>query len=778
MTEPALKGSWLRSFGPIILGPWTWLVFCIIGVSVSLFAAHWVRKTEYDAAAREFARSALARHQFLANSFGSYESVLYTLQILLRNSREITPLEFERAAADIQKNSPSILALQWVPLVENQDLPAFARRMRELHRPDFTLRELTPSGTLSPLTFPGTRDQHAIIAYSHPAAGNELTFGYDIFTAPTAPDLHRALQTRLPALTRPITLVQGEQGVILTAYADRPILPSGPPLSGPGFVQVVMRLSPMLNELWNISPQNHIDFALYDITGPVPVPLYVELADTAPQPVPLPSYEAFTKPDTVVKDLRVGGRSLRACYRPGSRWLAQQQTGVAPLFFVGGLLLTLSSVALVTQLRRRTLAVERQVALRTAELGDSRALLNSVVENSPNAIWVKDSDLRFFLVNGEFCQIYKLDRARILGRSDHDFYDAATVAEMERLDREILSTGKILRFENSYNTHGEIRTYLVGKFPLRHTDGSIYAVGGIATDITALRQTQTEKNAIERRLLEAQKLESLGILAGGIAHDFNNLLTGILGHASLLSATLPHTSGAHASIAQIEAASRRAADLCRHMLAYSGRGSYVTETISPGAFIQRIFPLLQAAIPANIRLLLDLAPDLPFITADLAQLRQALTNFVVNASEAIAPHPGDITLRTRRIHADESLFATCVHAPALPPGDYIVLEISDTGCGMNDTLLPRIFDPFFTTKFAGRGLGLAAALGIIRGHKGALRVTTQTGQGSTFHLYLPAVADTLPAPPNPTPPPPPPSPADTSSSWTTKTPFAKSPPRS
>ena len=251
---------------------------------------------------------------------------------------------------------------------------------------------------------------------------------------------------------------------------------------------------------------------------------------------------------------------------------------------------------------------------------------------------------------------------------------------------------------------------------------------------------------MQNRLHEAQKFESLGVLAGGIAHDFNNLLTGILGHASLLAATLPSTSRAQSSIAQIESSSLRAADLCRHMLAYSGQGRYFLKTFELGTLVENTLPSIDPNLTKAARLQTDFVRDLPFITADLAQISQAITNLVVNAYESIGENGGEITLLTRRVYADGSLFATCVQAPELPSGDYVMLEVTDTGSGMDAETVTRIFDPFFSTKFTGRGLGLAAVFGIIRGHQGAIRVTTRLDHGTTMRLYFPAAVEKTPAP--------------------------------
>jgi CheY-like chemotaxis protein/two-component sensor histidine kinase len=177
------------------------------------------------------------------------------------------------------------------------------------------------------------------------------------------------------------------------------------------------------------------------------------------------------------------------------------------------------------------------------------------------------------------------------------------------------------------------------------------------------------------------------------------------------------------------------------MLAYSGRGRLEVRPIELGELVRDTTPLLELSLARRARLHFDLAPGLPLVVADITQIRQIIMNLVLNASEALVDGDGDITLRTRALRADNTLFATCVFAPELPPGDYVMLEISDTGCGMPRETLARIFDPFFTTKFTGRGLGLAAVLGIVRGHQGALRVESAPNRGTTFRIYFPVSAD-------------------------------------
>jgi signal transduction histidine kinase/ActR/RegA family two-component response regulator len=245
------------------------------------------------------------------------------------------------------------------------------------------------------------------------------------------------------------------------------------------------------------------------------------------------------------------------------------------------------------------------------------------------------------------------------------------------------------------------------------------------------------RRAIEAKILDVQKLESLGVLAGGIAHDFNNLLVAILGNASLALLDLPEDSPARQSIADIEIASQRAGELARQMLAYSGRSRFQIEPIELAELVRELMTLLQVSIGKSVVIKLDL-PDEPIVVdGDAAQIRQVVMNLVINAADAIGDRSGLVTIRVGHLRADAAYLADVHPEAGLEPGHYAALEVSDTGEGMDAATQARIFDPFFTTKFAGRGLGLAAVLGIVRGHHGALRVYSEPGRGSTFRVVLP-----------------------------------------
>ncbi len=259
-------------------------------------------------------------------------------------------------------------------------------------------------------------------------------------------------------------------------------------------------------------------------------------------------------------------------------------------------------------------------------------------------------------------------------------------------------------------------------------------------DATEEKRLEEENRRIEAQMLHVQKLESLGVLAGGIAHDFNNILMAILGNADLALMRLAPAAPARENILKIEQAARQAADLVRQMLAYSGKGCFVVEALAINEVISEMTHMLDVSISKKAVLRYDLAPNLPTVEADATQLRQVVMNLVINASEAIGERSGIIAISTGVMECDHAYLSDMWIDDGLPEGFYVSLEIADTGCGMDRETVSKIFEPFFTTKFTGRGLGMAAVLGIIRGHKGAIKVYSEENRGTNFKILLPACA--------------------------------------
>lgn len=289
---------------------------------------------------------------------------------------------------------------------------------------------------------------------------------------------------------------------------------------------------------------------------------------------------------------------------------------------------------------------------------------------------------------------------------------------------------------------------LVSAVPLRDRAGNVRGCVATFQDITQRKRNEQERLEFERKLQATQKLESLGVLSGGIAHDFNNLLTGVIGHANLARfSLLPGQDAIAHALDQIEHSGQRAADLCRQLLAYAGKGRFHVQPLNLSHLVEEMSHLLVLSIARKARLDLQLVPDLPAFMGDATQVRQVVMNLVINAAEAIPAEraPGTILLKTARVRTEDRAGGEDEPPEPPPPGGYVEFEITDNGTGMTPEVQARLFEPFFTTKFTGRGLGLAAVQGIMRSHQGSIDLRSEPGHGTTFRLRFPVAPDAVPA---------------------------------
>ncbi len=338
-------------------------------------------------------------------------------------------------------------------------------------------------------------------------------------------------------------------------------------------------------------------------------------------------------------------------------------------------------------------------------------------------------DYRFIDVNPAFEKMTGLVRAELIGRTVKEVLPGTEDFWIDRYGRVAL-TGEAVSFDAPaapLDRHYSVHAYCPrrGRFAV------------VFSDITDRVRAAEDRLRVERRIMQAQKLESLGVLAGGIAHDFNNILMAILGLADLSMGDAPSGSHLRENLSSITDAARRASELCRQMLAYAGKGQHLPGPQRLNRLIEEMRQLLQMSISKNVVLNLRLAGQLPEAHGDASQIRQVLMNLVINASEAIGDQSGVVTISTGAMDCSEAyLRETCVYAD-VPPGPYVYIEVSDTGCGMSRETQQRIFEPFFSTKFAGRGLGMSTVLGIVQSHRGALKLYSETDNGSTFKILLP-----------------------------------------
>ena len=386
---------------------------------------------------------------------------------------------------------------------------------------------------------------------------------------------------------------------------------------------------------------------------------------------------------------------------------------------------------------------DREVAL--TALRKSEARFRALGEAAPIGVFLADAAGHCTYANPRLQQIWELREAALLTTG---FASRVRLEDHELSDRWLGLHGMSADFRGEFRLvmgDGLERWVLAHSAAIVDETGNVVGRVGTVDDITDARLAAEAQRALEQKMLRAQKLESLEVLAGGIAHDFNNLLVGVLGNASLALLDLPAGSPAFAPVLDIERAAQRASDLTRQMLAYSGRGQFVVEPADLSALVSEMGSLLRTVLSKRAVLSFELDPGLPLIEADATQIRQVVMNLITNASDAVGEKGGQIIVRTGSQSVVAGGTDADVVGATLAAGDYVFVEVEDTGIGMAEPTQARVFEPFFTTKFTGRGLGLAATLGIVRGHHGGIRIRSSIGCGATFRILLPATDAALPA---------------------------------
>jgi len=370
----------------------------------------------------------------------------------------------------------------------------------------------------------------------------------------------------------------------------------------------------------------------------------------------------------------------------------------------------------------------------------SQQRLQAIIDNSTAVIFLMDNEGRFVLANRQFEIDFNVSREAVTGKTYRDVFPAAIADELSVNDAKVFESRTPSHYEEKLPHADGPHTYLSVKFPLVEGGKRIYGLCVIATDISERIRAEASRLAMERKILETQKLESLGVLASGVAHDFNNMLAVVSGNVSLISSQVPPDSALREFLRSIETTTQRAAELCRQLIAYSGRGRRVIQPTDLNTLIREMSHMMKVTLGTNVNLKLELQENIPTVVADATQIRQVLMNLLINGAEAIGGAPGEVCVRTGCVEADRAYLDAMFSQSNLTPGRYCFVDVSDTGCGMDSATKTRIFAPFFSTKSGARGLGLAAVQGIVRGHNGAIRVESELKKGTRFQILLPCTS--------------------------------------
>jgi PAS domain S-box-containing protein len=365
----------------------------------------------------------------------------------------------------------------------------------------------------------------------------------------------------------------------------------------------------------------------------------------------------------------------------------------------------------------------------------ANAQLAAIVQSSDDAIVSKDLTGVIQTWNSGAERVYGWEAGEAIGRNISFLLPPDRANEEQEILSMLRRGDRVEHFETTrLRKDGRLINVSLGISPIRDVSGRIIGASHMARDVT-------ERKAFELQMQQAQRLESLGVLAGGIAHDFNNLLTGVIGNATLIAEMLPAGDSLKPLVEDVTTAAERAASLTAQLLAYSGKGQFVIAPVDLDRLIMDINGLVKASIPKNVVVVMDLNHNAPTVDADRTQMHQLIMNLVLNGAEAVGEdRHGTVWVRTGSQFLDPEGVRAMYPSEGLAPGEYAIVEVRDDGCGMDEETMGKIFDPFFTTKFLGRGLGLAAAQGIVTAHRGAIRVQSTPGQGSLFTVLLPASA--------------------------------------
>ncbi|MFH1026565.1 MAG: transporter substrate-binding domain-containing protein [Pseudomonadota bacterium] len=370
------------------------------------------------------------------------------------------------------------------------------------------------------------------------------------------------------------------------------------------------------------------------------------------------------------------------------------------------------------------------------ELLETKELFTLFMKYSPVYTFIKrieGDQSRVMQISDNFIEMLGKPAREMLGCTMYEMFPEDFARKITNDDLKVVNDGKVIQLDEQL---GE-RSYTTIKFPI-FREGRNSLLAGFTIDITERKRAEEERLQLEKQLLHTQKLESLGVLAGGIAHDFNNILMAVIGNADLALMRINRESPAVENLHRIEKAAERAAELAKQMLAYSGKGKFVIECLDMNRLLEEMLHMLEVSISKKAVLRFTLHTPLPTVEADATQMRQIIMNLVINASEAIGDRSGVISVSTGCMECDRNYLKDVWLDESLSDGLYVYLEITDSGCGMDRETMAKLFDPFFTTKFTGRGLGMAAVLGIVRGHHGAIKVYSEPGKGSSFKILLPA----------------------------------------
>lgn len=376
-------------------------------------------------------------------------------------------------------------------------------------------------------------------------------------------------------------------------------------------------------------------------------------------------------------------------------------------------------------------------------LFEREEFLSQIIENIPHMIFIKDAkELRFVRFNKAGEKLLGYKREELIGKNDYDLFSKEQADFFTQKDRHVLDKGELHHIpEEPIDTKNGRRILSTKKIPILDNKGNPAYLLGISEDIT-------EKREIEAHLRQSEKMEAIGRLAGGIAHDFNNLLGGIIGYTQMSLEKVEKNSVLEKNLRKILNASEQAKHLVRQILTFSRQSGHEKSIVELRPIIMEALELLKASVPSTITMEFIARKSARPVLADPSRINEMVLNLATNAVDAMG-NKGALFVRLFGKNLDKEING---HGRKIAPGKYTVIEVMDTGCGMDEQTLDRVFDPFFTTKPVdkGTGMGLSVVIGVVHAHEGNLQVESEPGKGSTFRIFLPVAKKSRTRKPGPT----------------------------
>gem|GEM_PF-4809857 len=696
-----------------------------LGLALTAGAAWLAHKTESRNRNEVLAHWARSRVLTLTKALHNLLHIeLEGIAQFFEGSQEVTREEFQQYTRHLLNNR-SVQAWGWIPAVPANEKEAFESKLRRQGFPDFRIWEFNPSGNPVPVSY---RENYYPVSYIEPWTTNKMAIGFDAGSETNRSlALKEAMKTGMPTVaTVPKLALEPLQQAGMVMY--RPVFEKTSERLLQGFAFAAVRLENFLNQVISdrLVPMQwrHLSkTGAGRLLASIPPDLVVEAGCSA-----------------MTWHFCAAGQVFEVATFPSKTFERLYPVRAGPRTAGAGLSLTLAAAAVVFLLRQREEKLETLVRQRTAALQESEETFRKLFEDSPDPI-ILIKDGKFTACNrAALMGLGVKNKEDVLGTSPHhwspekqpDGRDSAQAAQdfMSKAMQE-----GMCRFEWLGRHIQGHPVYLdVTLMPIQlKGETLLYSTW---RDITERKRAEQARDRLQAQLLQAQKMESVGRLAGGVAHNFNNMLNVILGHTELLMEDLGPHHPAHADLVEIQHAAERSAQLTRQLLGFARKQTIVPEVLDLNQALERMLKMLQRLIGEDIQLVFSPGAELHPVKVDPTQLDQILANLCVNARDAIRG-VGKIIIGTRNVAVDED---TAARYENCTPGDYVMISVSDTGCGMDAETLSKIFEPFFTTKEVGKGtgLGLPMVFGVMQQNHGFIEVESQPGKGSTFRLYFPA----------------------------------------